>query len=229
MMKFFLLFLLILSFPFHCMAAKTNILTEITSNEDWNLLKKGDLILKQKEVSKSSWPEITIYILVDSTPLEAMGIFSALDYQQEYVPNVIKSIPTKYISATEVITKYEMHVPFPLANAVYTHGSVVHKYDEDYELNWYMLESSSTEEVVGSAYFTQIDGKTLFRYRSFIRPKSIFGALVKSLMVKDIKSTIITIRDHILKLKNERSPLLTKYSDYISRSLNGEFVYKLSN
>jgi len=48
-------------------------------------------------------------------------------------------------------------------------------------------------------------------------------------MVKDLKTTILAIRDHINKLKNSRSPILAKYSEYISRSLNGEFVYKISN
>jgi hypothetical protein len=57
----------------------------------------------------------------------------------------------------------------------------------------------------------------------------MFGALVKSIMVSDVKKTIMAIRDHIIKLKNEKSPLLLKYSEYISRSLNGEFVYNVSN
>jgi hypothetical protein len=122
-----------------------------------------------------------------------------------------------------------MHVPFPLPNAIYTHGSIINKYEDDYELTWYMVKSTSTEEVKGSAYFTAFQGKTLFRYKSFIRPKSMFGALVKSIMVSDVKKTIMAIRAHIIKLKNEKSPLLLKYSEYISRSLNGEFVYNVSN
>jgi hypothetical protein len=218
-----------IAIPATAFSQKTKIQSEITSSEDWDLLKKGDLVVKQKEIAHSAWPEITIYILVEATPLEAMGIFSALDYQQEYVPNVIKSKPIKHLSATEVLTEYEMHVPFPLPNAIYIHGSVVNQYEEDFELTWYMFKSSSTDEVKGSAYFTPYQGKTLFRYRSFIKPKSIFGALVKEIMLKDVKKTILAIRDHVLKLKNERSPLLLKYSEYISRALNGEFVYKFSN
>lgn len=209
-------------------AQKTSIQTEL-STTDWDKLKNNDVVVKQREIPKSAWPELTLYILIDSTPLEAMGIFSALDYQQDYVPNVIRSKPIKHLSATEVLTEYEMHVPFPLPNATYTHGSIVHQYGEDYELTWYMLQSSSTEEVKGSAYFAPVHGKTLFRYRSYIKPKSIFGALVKNIMLNDVKRSVFSIRDHILKLKNERSPLLTKYSEYISRSLAGEFVYKISN
>jgi hypothetical protein len=227
-MKNFILFLSLTLFANSSFAQKCAIQTEL-SNADWDKLKNNDIIFKQKVVEKAAWPEVTMYLLMDVTPIEAMGIFSALDYQQEYTPNVIKSKPIRQISPTEVLTEYEMHLPFPLPNAVHVHGSIVHRYDEDYELTWYMVESSSTEEVKGSAYFTPVQGKTLFRYRSFIRPKSIFGPLVKELMLKDIKKTISTIRDHILKLKNEKSPLLVKYSEYISRALNGEFVYKISN
>jgi hypothetical protein len=214
--------------PFIAYAEKTILQTELSPSEIVKL-KNNELILKIKEVEKSAWPELTVFVLVDSTPLESMGIFSALDYQHVYVPNVISSRPIKNISATEILTEYEMHVPFPLPNAIYTHGSIINKYEDDYELTWYMVKSTSTEEVKGSAYFTQFQGKTLFRYKSFIRPKSMFGALVKSIMVSDVKKTIMAIRAHIIKLKNEKSPLLLKYSEYISRSLNGEFVYNVSN
>lgn len=227
-MKILIITTLLLLNPAVLWAQKTAIQTELTSTE-MDKLKNNDMIIHQRNITNSPWPEVTLYVLMDTTPLEAMGIFSALDYQKEYVPNILKSKPVKQISSTEVLTEYEMYVPFPLPNATYTHGSIVHQYDEDYELTWYMLESSSTDEVKGSAYFTSVQGKTLFRYRSFIKPKSIFGSLVKDFMLKDVKRSILAIRDHILKLKNEKSPLLAKYSEYISRSLNGEFVYKISN
>ena len=188
-------------------------------------MEAGELILKTKDVAGSSWPEITIYSFVAATPIEAMGIFSALDYQQFYVPNIIKSKPIKHISATEVLTEYEMFVPFPLANAHYTHGSIVHQFDEDYQLTWYKVQSTSTEIASGSAYFAPYKKGTLFRYISYIKPKSILGSFVKKIMLKDVQKSILSIRDHIDKLKKENSPIISKYSNFIKRSLNGEFVY----
>lgn len=220
-----ILLILALNFSNLAMAQKDNPLKELTKDEI-GLIEKGELIQKIKEVEGSAWPEITQYLLVEATPIESMGIFSALDYQQVYVPNVIKSKPVKHISAVEVLTEYEMHVPFPLSNAHYTHGSIVHNYDEDYELTWYKVQSTSTEIVKGSAYFTPYKNGTLFRYRSYIKPKSMFGSLVKKMMLKDVKNSIESISKHIEKLKKENSPLLTKYSGFIKDALKGEFVYK---
>jgi hypothetical protein len=89
-----------------------------------------------------------------------------------------------------------------------------------------MVSSTSTDDVRGSAYFTPSAGKTLFRYRSYIKPKSIFGGLVKKIMFKDVEKTISAIREHIEKLKKENSPLMTKYSEFINRALKGELVYQ---
>lgn len=200
------------------------------SSEEIGLIEQGQIIQKTKEVEGSAWPEITLYLLVEASPLESMGIFSALDYQQSYVPNIIKSKPIKHLSALEVLTEYEMHVPFPLSNAHYTHGSVVHNYQEDYELTWYKVQSTSTESVLGSAYFSPytlgVKNVTLFRYRSYIKPKSVFGSLVKKLMLSDVKKTIVSIRAQIEKLKKENSPLLPKYTGFINGALKGEMVYK---
>lgn len=220
-----ILVLFLLSFWPLAHAQKTSIVKELNEAQ-LAQLEAGDLVLKTKELKSSAWPEITIYTLVEATPIEAMGIFSALDYQKEYVPNVIKSKPIRHLSATEVLTAYEMHTPFPLSNALYTHGSIVHQYDEDYELTWYKVESTSTEMVSGSAYFSPYKKGTLFRYVSLIKPKSLFGSLVKKIMLKDVQKTISTIDHHIEKLKKENSPLLVKYSEFISRALKGEFVYK---
>lgn len=206
-------------------AQQSSLLKELMEAEI-NSLERGEMVVKTKEMPDSSWPQITIYTLVESSPLEAMGIFSALDYQKNFVPNMIKSNPIKHLSPTEVLTEYEMHVPFPLSNAIYTHGSIVHQFDKDYELTWYMVASSSTDKVQGSAYFSPYKKGTLFRYTSYIKPKSIFGALVKKIMMKDVRAAVMSIRQHIEKLKKENSPLLYKYTDFINRSLKGEFVYK---
>ncbi len=206
-------------------AQKTSVIKELNA-EEIAQIDKGELLLKTNEVLGSSWPDIFIYSYVNASALEAMGIFSALDYQKEYVPNVLKSTPIKHISAVEVLTEYEMYVPFPLSNPHYVHGSVVHQYEEDYELTWYKVTSSSTEEVRGSAYFSPYKNGALFRYRSYIKPKSLLASFVKKIMLNDVKNSIIAIKTHIEKLKKENSPLVTKYSGFITGALKGELVYK---
>lgn len=217
---------LVLPFIFCAVAFGDLVPSNELTKDELGRLDKGELIVKTREIPGSAWPEITQYLKVSATPLESMAIFSALDYQKDYVPNVITSKPIKHISPVEVLTEYEMHVPFPLSNAHYTHGSIVHKYNLDYELTWYKVESSSTEEVIGSSYFIPYQNETLWRYRSYIKPKSMFGSMVKKIMLKDVAKSIESIRSHIEKLKKENSPLLAKYSEFINGALRGEFVYK---
>ena len=194
--------------------------------EELKSLNNGELILKTEEVKDSPWPIITYYALVNATPLDCIALFAGYDIQKDYVPKVIKSKPIKHITSTDVLTEYELSIPFPLPNAHYVHGAKIFHHGSDYETQWYMVESSSAEVVNGSAYFKDFSGKTLFKYRSFIKPKSALGSFVKSFMLKDIKTTITAIVAFIEKSKRENSPLIPKYSEFITRALNGEFVYQ---
>lgn len=182
---------------------------------------------ESKEFKDAPWPVVKVFTLIQSTPLSAISIFGALDYQEKYVPKTKKSKPIKHISPTEVHTEYEIEVPFPLPNALHVHGSVLKKLNHDggYELSWYRVSSNSTEEAKGFARFTNYKNQTLMEYQTFIVPKSIFGSLVKKIMVKDVDNTVRAIRDHVEKLEKTKDPLLEKYTQFTLRSLQGIPVY----
>lgn len=196
------------------------------SSDELARINAREFVVKKEEIKDSVWPEITYYALIEVSPLEAIALFAGYDIQKDYVPNVIKSHPVKHVSATDVHTEYELRIPFPLSNAHYTHGARVYRHGEDYQTVWYMVKSSSAEEVKGSAYFASYNGKTLFRYRSYVKPKSIFGSFVKKMMFKDVEKTMTAIRAFIEKSKAENPALISKYSEFITRALRGEFVYQ---
>lgn len=204
---------------------KVDLKVELNDSEFLDL-KARKFVIKTQDVTGSSWPEITYYALIDSTPLESIGLFAAYDIQKDYVPNLIKSSVVKHLTATEVLTEYEHRTPFPLSNAHYTHRSRLSQLGDDYVINWSMVKSTSTDEVRGNAYFTPYDGKTLFRYRSYVKPKSMLGSFVKKIMFKNVFESIVAIRNFIEKNKSEQSTLNAKYSKFITRALLGEFVYQ---
>ncbi len=204
---------------------KTDLKAELNEAE-LKSVNSREFVIKTEEVQGSPWPEITYYAVIESTALESIGIFAAYDIQKDYVPNIIKSTVSKNVSPTDIITDYELHLPFPLSNARYSHGARLYRFGEDYALEWYMLESTSSEEVRGSAYFSPYNGKTLFRYRSYVKPKSMLGSFVKKAMMKDVNESIVAIRNFIEKNKREQSAINSKYSEFITRSLRGEFVYQ---
>lgn len=204
---------------------KTILSQELTEAE-LGRINAREFVTKTDEIQNSPWPEITYYAVIDSTPLESIGLFAAYDIQKDYVPNIIKSTVSKNVSPTDVVTDYEMHLPFPLKNARYSHGARLYRFSDDYALGWYMVESTSSEEVRGNAYFAPYNGKTLFRYKSYVKPKSMLGSFVKNAMLKDVNATIIAIRNFIEKNKREESAINSKYSEFIIRALRGEFVYQ---
>lgn len=199
------------------------------STEELIKLKKGEVLtvtFASEEFKNAPWPVVKVYQLIDATPLQAVSIFGALDYQEKYVPKTLKSDPIKHLSSTEVLTEYEIEVPFPLQNAIHVHGSILKKITNGHELSWYRVSSNSTEEAKGFARFTAYENKTLMEYQTFIIPKSIFGALVKKIMVKDVTNTVIAIKNHVEKLVKENHPLLKKYVDFTEKSYKGENVYQ---
>lgn len=185
-----------------------------------------EFILKTKELPDSPWPEVTYYAVINASPLETAGVFAAYDAQKDYVPNLIKSKPIKHLNASDVHTDYEMKMPFPIPNAHYIHGAKIFKHQNNYEVQWYMVESDSSLEAKGSAYFQHFEGKTLMRYRSNIKPKSSFASMVKKSMLKDVLASMTAIRNFIEKNKRDNPAFISKYSGFITRALNGEFVYQ---
>lgn len=196
------------------------------SLSDLKAVTAREFVLKTQELEGSVWPEITYYAVIEATPLESVAVFAAYDAQKDYVPNVIKSTPIKHVTATDVLTDYELHMPFPIPNAKYIHGAKILKHKNDYEVEWYMVESSSAEVVKGSVYFQSYEGKTLMRYKSYVKPKSVFGSLVKKAMLSDVLKSITAIRNFTEKSKRENPIFISKYSEFITRALNGEFVYQ---
>ena len=224
---FFILSVTLFSTSYNAFAGTTKLdIRSELSDAEIRQLEGREFIVRTKDIPGSAWPEITYYALINATPLESVGLFAAYDIQKDYTPNLLKSTPVKHVSPTDVQTEYELHIPFPLSNARYIHGARIFKHADDYEVQWYMVESSSSEDVHGGAYFQNYNGKTLLRYRTYVKPKSIFGSFVKKFMFKDVEKSIVAIRTFIERTVKENSALSSKYSEFITRALRGEFVYQ---
>ncbi|ATH07457.1 hypothetical protein BIY24_05720 [Halobacteriovorax marinus] len=196
-------------------------------NEDLPKVEAGKQVIYKENVNASPWPKLHIYQLIDATPLESLAIFLALDHQKNYLPNLLKSDPVKHMSPTQVYTKYELELPWPLSNSHYTHASDFKKVnDNEFEASWWMVTSESAESVNGSASFKQYKGKTLMGYHSFVKPKSFLAGLVKSSMIEDTLASIKSVQTETQRVKKEDQKLLKKYTDIIKNSLNGKNAYQ---
>ncbi|WP_127717228.1 hypothetical protein [Halobacteriovorax sp. HLS] len=220
-MKIFLIVFILIS--------SSSLAQSVIKKEDHKKLESKKAVIYQEKVKGNVWPRVRVNILIDSSPLEALAIFLALDHQKNYLPNLIKSTPVKHISATEVHTAYELELPWPLPNSKYTNGSDFKKISENkYMARWYLVESDSAYSVDGNVYFTRYNnGMTLMQYQTLISPKSALSGIVRGFMIKDTTDSIIAIRDEVERVRKEDQSILKKYISYIQRSLSGEKVYEV--
>ena len=198
------------------------------SKEELLMLEKG-IIFKSRAVEGSAWPAVTLYTLIGTTPIEAVAIFAAYDYQKSYVPNVIESTPVKHISPTEVWCRYEYRMPWPISNSHYIHTNILKSFGKNsFRVEWKVIESDAMNRVDGSADFVPFADKTLLKYHNATDPKSFLAFLFKESMKSDVQETLKAIVSHIEQVKKEKKPLLKKYIGYIRDALAGKNVYSNS-
>lgn len=197
------------------------------SKDQLSKIEQGQLIQQSKSIQGAAWPQVIIYGKIKASPLQSIAIYLALDHQKAYVPGLLKSQVIEQLSATKVLTKYELDLPFPIPNAHYTHGSDFKKLPADlgYQAKWWMVKSSSTKFVAGEMAFFKNADQTFFVYKNFVKPKSFFARFLKGSMLKDTLFTIQTIRSYIEECVKSKPKLLKKYVNYIQQSLAGKFVY----
>ena len=197
----------------------------LLSNSQIKDLEENKVIVLKEKVENKIWPRLKIFALVNSQPLNSMGIFAAYDYQKNYVPKLARSKVVEQPTATNVLVEYELEMPWPLSNGVYVHGHHLKKIKDGYEVEWYLVKSTSADSVNGRASFTNYKNKTLMYYVSLVEPKSIFAGVLRKLMVNDVVKTIKAIIAEIEKVEQSNPKLKEKYSLKIKNALVGKKSY----
>ncbi len=198
------------------------------NKEEISVLKEKRQLRLLKTLPNKPWPEITYYVILKSPALSSVGLFAAYDIQKKYIPNLLESTPVKNVTPTDVWTRYELKLPFPLKNAKYIHGARLFKHANSYEVQWYLVESSTTQSLEGEAFFYSLNNEeTLMIYRTLVTPKSFMASWVKSSMLEDVEKTIAAIVSFIEQTEKSNRELSTKYSQFINKSLAGQEVYEI--
>lgn len=179
--------------------------------EQRDKLFKGEFVLLAHEVQDNPWPRLEIFKFVDSDPLSIAAFFADFEEQTEYVPELVKA---KIVNSKplDVQVAYEMNLPWPVPNAVYTHGHHLSSPAKDqYKVEWYLVSSTVAEAVNGHAEFIGQDGRTLWHYEALVRPKSALAGLFVGTMKSDtIKSLSATL--NAFELWRREKPVKLKQS-----------------
>jgi len=197
------------------------------SRNEWRKLYQHKLILKKRTVKGAPWPEVKVYSLIDATPEESMAVYLAFPEQKNYIPGLVKSKPSKYISPTDIWIDFEVSLSWPLANSKFTTGNKIGKLNGGgYLLHWYPVTHTSAKECNGDIAFLPYHNRTLLIYRNFTFPNSSLAKFFKKRMYKSIKETINAIVKRIELVKKSGKTRMKRYIRNLNGALKGEYIFK---
>ena len=166
-------------------------------------LKSGKIVKRVLPLKDKSWPQVTIMKIIPFTPKQNMEVYSQLDQHKNFIPDLIKS---KIISKSEkeIDVAFEMKMPFPVPNSVYTTRNIFENHGDDTKLSWSLIKSNQMKATEGSVVFEVYEGQTLFTYINHIAPDSSFAGLFKGRVEEDVEKTVKIIIKHLNKTLSEK-------------------------
>ena len=194
------------------------------SKEELTRVDAGGQVVKTKDIKGKKWPEVSLYQIIDASPLESVAVFYAVEHQKNYIPNLIESKVVAQNDPKQTSVLYIMNMPWPLSDSQYTHDHELSKTNETYKVRWWMVKSDSAKSVDGYAVFTPYKGKTLMKYYALVNPRSFLANLVEGKMISDVQLSMEETRKEVLKLKKENK-LIKTFISYVNLSLDGQFTY----
>lgn len=200
-LRLLLLFVLFLYAPF---SFATTPSAELSQRELVRLSNK-ELIIHSKEISSCPWPELTVFALIDVFPVEAAALFSNYEDQKNYIPNLIKSDPTRKITEKEMVVDFEMRLPWPLANSKYSTGNIFSRLENnEYQICWYLVKSDSLIDTKGTVQFIPYATKTLLKYQALVHPDSKLASILSSQAKSRVTKTVQAIVTYIEETKKSQ-------------------------
>ena len=192
-------------------AFSESIMNELSEKEVVSL-KSGGLVLKNYKVEKSSWNKLVYYKYIKSNSFDAMAIFSDFERHKSFVPDMLKSELQKVVNRRVLNISFELKMPWPVPNAVYTVRNEISQIKErDYKVSWTQVESNSSKRMFGSCRFEYLGPrKTLLRYENFVQPKSIFAGWFKSKVKSDTTLGVHAIINHLERFDLKKGDIFLK-------------------
>ena len=143
---------------------------------------KGEVIVKSQDMPGSSWPSVTVYQLVNTTPEEAMAVFTNYGEQATYLRGCCGVLESRVLDAAVGGDRriqrvlYELEVPV-VANERYELREEMSKGPSgSYSVTWRKVSTGGhSDDIVGRATFEPRGGKTAFSYNNFTKINE-FGA-----------------------------------------------------
>lgn len=171
-------------------------------------LEQGEFVLHKKHIKGAPWPEITLYSYINVPAANAAAIFSHFQGHVKFIPNLLKVEIIKKHNQTSTDVTFTYNLPWPIPNNVcMTNNILSQKKANEFHLKWTFLKSNSLIDNQGHAKFKEIKNinnqvQTLFEYKSFIIPDSMFAKWLKDKREKELIETFKATIKHIRYMQN---------------------------
>ncbi|MEO8207251.1 MAG: SRPBCC family protein [Chthoniobacterales bacterium] len=183
---------ILFAFLISAVAAHAALLDDLTADQK-KQLSGGKPVQVVQNVPGAIWPMVTIYDVVNATPLQVYNLFTDYASAPSYTPNMIEA---KVIATPDAQTKDVRYtVKFPVLSKVsYTVRNRYSQKGDSYKVKWNLLESPLAKESNGSLRVDPYgNGQTLLRYTNHVVPSTRLAAGLKNQALSEAQKTVNSI------------------------------------
>jgi hypothetical protein len=166
-------------------------------------LASGKSIVRTRELPGSSWPAVSVYQLVNTTPEVAMADFTDYNLQATYLKEccglLTSTVVDSAVGGDRRVQRvlYEIEVPV-VANERYELREEMSREGGSYRVVWGKVSAGGrSESIFGRAMFEPYDGKTLFYYYNFTKITATGAGLFADESVTRTQRTVTAMARHM--------------------------------
>lgn len=188
-------------------------------------LAAGMTIVKTRDMPGSSWPAVSVYQLVKTTPEVAMADFTDYSLQASYLKEccglLMSSVLDSAVGGDRRVQRvlYELEVPI-VSNERYELREEMSREDDSYRVVWGKVSTGGhSEGIFGRAMFEPYNGKTLFYYYNFTKITTMGAGLFSGESVKRTQRTVTAMAKHMEQQATSGGPRLRENLERVRTAL----------
>lgn len=202
MKTFYRVALSALGLMFASKSASAGVIDQLSEVERLQLA-SGITIVKARDMPGSSWPAVSVYQLVSTTPEVAMADFTDFNQQASYLREccglLMSSVLDSAVGGDPRVqrVRYELEVPI-VSNERYELREEMSREGDSYRVVWGKVSAGGrSESIFGRAMFEPFNGKTLFYYYNFTKITATGAGLFSGESVTRAQRTVAAMARHM--------------------------------
>ena len=157
------------------------------------LVKQGQQILINENISNNPWPCFHVYRITTATPLQVAAVFWDVAYDANYIPDCLKSTVNDHPALNMVDATYVIKVPF-LSNEISKVRSAVKVIPGGgYKIEWNVISSKYSKSGKGSVLAVPYENGALISYSNLVVPGSSIAVILRGQAESQVQKTVTAI------------------------------------